>query len=566
MQQPHFNLTSCRRSVLTAAVLTMFTYAGSAGAFQFSTDPDWSVHWDNTLAYNLGMRAQGINPAIGNNPLLSESEYKFKNAGDIVTNRVSDLTEFDVVYRNDFGFRVSASLWKDFAYGGGVRNNPGEAMPGVPYTTLGSYANNRFGSYTQRYYMQGAELLDAFVFKNFKINEQPASLKVGRLTQYWGNALLFGSQGINYGQNASDGIQGAATPGTQAKQLAIPRGQILFETQLTQSTSVAAQYFFEYAASRFPEGGTYLGTDGFLFNGPNQLLGSVPRGADVKPTNGFHNDFGLKLAWSPTWLTGGTMAFYYRNLTETSPWVLMGKNPATGATNYHLAYASNVHLFGFSLDQQVGDYATGFEVSYRQNTALNSATGPIPSDLSGQSGARGDTLNIIGNVLASLTRSPLWQTGTALAEISFTQKLRTTSNASLYNGVGTSVCQAMGGSKWNGCSTNNSVAIAAQFDPQWLQVYPGVDLDMPIFVQYGIWGNTPSLTGTNQGQLIYTIGLHALVHQQYNITLAYNGYHAHTSGGLTSFGAGGPLYYNSGNGAYFYNDRGWISLTLSAQF
>jgi hypothetical protein len=551
-----------RVPAVSAAVLSLFAYTGTAHAFQFDTNPDLEIHWDNTIAYNVGMRAQGINPGIGNNPLLSESDYKFSHAGDIVTNRVSDLSEFDAVYRNDFGMRLSASFWKDFAYGGGVNNNPGEAAPGVPYSALNSYANNRYGSYTQRYYMQGGELLDAFVFKNFNIAGQPASVKVGRLTQYWGNALIFGTQGINYGQNASDGIQGAATPGTQAKQLALPRAQVLFESQITPTTSVAAQYFFEYMPSRFPEGGTFLGTDGFVFNGPNLLEGAVPRGNDIMPSNGFHNDYGLKFAWTPTWLSGGTMGFYYRNLTETNPWVLMGVN-AAGATNYHLAYASNVHLAGFSLDKQIGDYSTGFEFSWRHNTALNSATGPLPGDLSGQAGARGDTINVIANVIGGLTRSPLWQTGTAMAEVSFTQKTATTSNGALYNGTG-NLAACPTGDKWSGCSTNNSVAVAVNFDPQWLQVWPGVDLDMPLFVEYGVYGNTPSLNGTFQGQLIYTAGLHALIRQKYNVTLQYNGYHAHTSNGMTNMG--GPSYYSGGNGAYFYNDRGWVSLTLSAQF
>jgi hypothetical protein len=245
--------------------------------------------------------------------------------------------------------------------------------------------------------------------------------------------------------------------------------------------------------------------------------------------------------------------------------VLLGVNPATGATNYHLSYASNVHLYGFSLEKQIGDYSTGMEISYRQNTALNSGLGPLPGDLSGQQGARGDTLNIIGNVVAGLTRSPLWDTGTAFAEVAFTQRIKTKGNASLYNGVGNATtCPT--GNKWSGCSTNNSVGLAFQFDPQWLQVMPGVDLDMPVFAEYGVWGNTPSLNGTFQGEFIYTVGLHALIQQKYNVTLQYNGYHAHTSGGLTSFGPGGPPYYTSGNGPFFYNDKGWISLTISAQF
>jgi hypothetical protein len=553
-----------RATTFSIAASLLFAQMDYANAFQINVDPDWEIHWDNTVQYNLGVRAQGINGGIGNNPTFSESEYKFKNAGDVVTNRLSDLSEFDAVYQNKYGIRLSASLWKDFAYGGGVSNNPGNAATGLPYTSLNSYSGNQYSSYTERYYQQGAELLDAFVFSNFDLNGQPASIKVGRVTQFWGNALIFGSQGINYGQNASDNIAGAASPGTQAKQLALPRAQVLFETQITNTTSVAAQYFAEYAASRFPEGGTYLGTAGFLFNGPNLLDGSIPRGPDIKPDNGFHSDYGLKFTWSPAWLDG-TMGFYFRNLTETTPWVLLGVNPATGATNYHLSYASNVKLYGFSLDKQIGTYSTALDVSYRQNTALNSGTGPLPSDPSGAQGARGNVLNVVGNVVAGLSRTPLWDTGSAFVELAGTQKINVTHNGALYTDTSNSAtCPT--GSKWSGCSTNNSVAIAMQFDPQWLQVVPGIDLDMPMFVQYGIWGNTPSLGGTNQGALIYTLGLHAFVQQKYNITLAYNGYHAHTSGGITNFGAGGPGYYASGHGAYFYNDKGWVSLTLSAPF
>lgn len=544
-------------------------WAASANAVPIGSDPDLNMNWDNTVSYNVGMRAQGVDGSIGNNPSFSESDYKFSHAGDIVTDQVSDLSEFDAIYQNNFGFRISGSMWKDLAYGGGVNNNPGMVYPGIPYTAVNSYAGNHYSSYTERYYEQGAELLDAFVFKNFEINGQPSSIKVGRLTQYWGNDLIFGTQGINYGQNASDGIKGAASPGTEAKELALPRAQILFQTQINPEVTFAAQYFAEFMPSRFPEGGTYLGTAGFLFQGPNLLDGTIPRGNDIEPNNGFHSDYGLKMTWAPNWL-GGTMGFYYRNLTETDPWILLGVNPATGATNYHLSYASDVKLYGYSLDKQIGNYSAGFEASYRQNTALNSAVGPLPSDLSGQAGARGDVVNVIGNVLAGLSRSPLWDTGNAVAEVAFTQKVRTTSNAALYEGVGNlSACPS--GNKWNGCATNNSVAIAVQFDPQWLQVFPGVDLDMPLFVDYGIWGNTPTLNGTNQGSLIYTFGLHALIQNKYNVTLQYNGYHSHTEG-ETNFGlanglpSAGPTYAASGNGPYFYNDRGWVSLTFSASF
>ena len=69
-----------------------------------------------------------------------------------------------------------------------------------------------------------------------------------------------------------------------------------------------------------------------------------------------------------------------------------------------------------------------------------------------------------------------------------------------------------------------------------------------------------------QGGLIYTAGLHALIKNKYNVTLQYNGYHAHTNGGTTPVNGGAASEYTSGNGTYFYNDRGWVSLTIQAAF
>jgi hypothetical protein len=537
----------------------------SAYAFEFDLGPDVAGRWDNTIQYIVGVRAGGIDPGIGNNPIFNESDYKFGHAGSIVTNRVSDLTEFNLSYRQTYGFRVSASLFKDFAYTDSVHFNPNFAAPGFPYSALGSYAGNRYSSYTRSYYVNGTQLLDAFAYGSFEVGGHLTSIKLGRLTQLWGPAIFFGDQAISYAQNPVDGIKGSAAPGSTLKEVALPRAQLYVQTEVTPQLTLAAQYFFEFEHNLLPEGGTYLGLSDFLFNGPSQLLGAIPHGNDFKPKN-VNNNFGVRATWSPDFLAGGSLGFYYRRLDEAQPWVLFGQDPSTGATNYHLSYNEGTQLFGVSAELGIGVVSSGFEVSYRHNTALNSATGPLPTDLSGHSGARGDTINMIANALVPLGKTPLYDSGTLTAEVAFTQRVGSIQNAALYNGTGNSLACPTG-NKWNGCSTNNSVVAAMQFDPQWLQVFPGVDIDMPIFVMYGIFGNTPSLTTTigNQGSLIYTVGVHARVHNQYNITLQYNGYHSHTSGS-TRFGPGGPSYYASGNGPYMWNDKPWISLTLQTTF
>lgn len=537
----------------------------SASAFEFSLNPDIAGRWDNTIQYIGGMRVHSIDPNIGNNPVFNQSDYRFAHAGSVVTNRVSDLTEFDLSYRQTYGFRVSASLFKDFAYDGSARSNPGFAAPGVPYSSLGSYPGNRYSSYTRSYYENGSQLLDAFAYGSFDVGGHTVSVKLGRVTEVWGTAIFFSDQSISYAQSAADDVKGSAAPGSTLKELALPRAQIVVQSEITPKLSLAAQYFLEFQHNLLPVGGTYLGLSDFLFNGPTQLLGTIPHGNDFQPKN-VNNNFGIRATWTPEFMSGGRLGFYYRRLDEAEPWVLFGQNPATGASNYHLSYNQGTQLFGFSAEAGVGIVSTGFEASYRHNTALNSATNPLPTDPSGKTGARGDTINVIANAIMPLKKNPLYESGTLVAELAFTQRVGSIQNAALYNGTGNRLACPTG-SKWDGCSTNNSVAAAVQFDPQWLQVFPGVDIDMPMFAMYGIYGNTPSLTTvvTNQGWVSYTIGVHALIQNKYNVTLQYNASHSHTSG-LTRFAPGGPTYYAGGNGPYMLNDRPWISLTLQTSF
>lgn len=559
------------RGLLAVALLLLCT--GAAQAWELYYSPTWKVDWTNTLQYNLGIRVQGIDPYIGNNPNYSEGEYKFPNAGDIVTNRISDLSELDLNYGSNLAFRFSGSGWKDFAYSSSnVKNHPGDVAPGIPYDTLNSYPNNRYSGYTNRFYRQGAQLLDAMMSYQFRPFGHDTNIKVGRFSQYWGNSIFFNNEGIAYGQEPIDGITAALAPGTPAKALVLPRAQILVSTQLTPTVSAAVQYFGEWRRDRFSEGGTYLaGPADFLWNGPSLLLGSTPRGRDFKPANN-HANFGVKVDWSPYALGGSKIGFYFRQFDSSEPWVLMGKDPSTGQLNYHLSYPQGVKLYGVSYDTRLGFNSVGLEVDYMKNRGLLSAVGYAPNNPSGSEGPTGDTVNVVANIMHGLSRTPMWDTGIAIAELSYTHLTAVTHNSSLFNGVHNSTgCPTH--DRRDGCSTRDAVAVAGEFDPQWVSVLPGVNIDVPLFVRYGVTGNNPNLNAAiYQGAITYTAGIHALVNNEYNITLQYNGYHTPTSDGLTTFTGAPPgtpgykSYYASGDPGLNLNDKGWIDLTLSASF
>ena len=56
------------------------------------------MRWDNTVRYNLGVRAQSQDPAILGNPNFDDGDRNFSN-GSLVTNRFDVLSEFDFVWQ-----------------------------------------------------------------------------------------------------------------------------------------------------------------------------------------------------------------------------------------------------------------------------------------------------------------------------------------------------------------------------------------------------------------------------------------------------------------------------------
>ena len=88
-----------RRRAAALAIASLFTASGAVEAFEIDTgNPDIAMRWDNTVRYNLGVRAQSQNNAILGNPNFDDGDRNFSN-GSVVTNRLDLLSEFDFVYQ-----------------------------------------------------------------------------------------------------------------------------------------------------------------------------------------------------------------------------------------------------------------------------------------------------------------------------------------------------------------------------------------------------------------------------------------------------------------------------------
>jgi len=569
-----------------AVAISAMCMAGSASAYKIEVGDDWDLRLDNSIQYTMGWRAQSMNSKIGNGPFFQTGDYKFAHKGDMVTNRFQDLIEFQGTYQQQMGFRVSASVWKDFNYTDHVAQNPLYAAAGFH-----AYEGDKYNNKTKHYFVQGGDWLDAFVFYNTKIGDTPVYAKVGRLTQYWGNAFFFAFSNIAYSQSPIDFDKAFTQPGSEVKELFLPRNQILLSADISPELSVTGEYFLEYRSNLYPEAGTYFGFFDVLYNGP---LGAATGGAfyvpacglaggptcfglappvgnhgHIDPPNNNHN-FGLKVTWSPEWV-GGDLGFYYRQLDEVDPYPLFNAAGAplsinnTGTSVGYSIYntpAQKVKLFGISFEKTFGSISTGWELSTRRHTELASAFVPGADGL----GARGTLTNLIGNTFVQLGTNSLWDSGILLAEFSYTHLNSITDNAAQANFVGMAAC---GGGTWkDGCATKNSLAIAGLFIPQWQQVWPGIDLEAPMSYTYGVHGNPAYRASAfyQEGTNIYSAGIRAIYLSKHSLTLTYNGNTWRTNN--TASAAPGVDYYGGygGAGPVGVNDRGWVSLTFKTSF
>jgi len=538
--------TNLRRGFLASAIMAGLGFI-PAQAFEFDTgSEDWAVRFDNTLKLNYAQRVESANSKLASSFNNDDGNRNF-SAGSAVSQRVDLLTELDVVYKEQMGFRVSSNSWYDHAY-----DKVGSFNPATNQLNNGQPDSRTISSYADRYYNgPSAEILDAFVFGSMELGDGALlSAKLGSHTQYWGESILSFAHGNSYGQSGLDISKALAVPGTEAKELFIPRNQLSTSLTLNPELTLGAQYFLGWDASRLPESGTYLGfNDGIQGGGDNlSLIGGVnpffgtpgPIGANqfLRLTNGHvftpnkRGDFGLMAKWSPEWLDG-TLGFYYRNTSDILPNLVLQPSAVGPAQlisgnvgSYNQFYVDDIDIYGISLSKNIGGVSVGFDLNYRENMPLASvpatvspaeAAAGLPgfiSSFDGDNGvARGNTVHAVLNGLATFGESPVWDASSLLVELAYSRWLDVTENEQLFKGE----------SWYRGVDkvTKDNYVLGVNFNPTWYQVFPGIDIYLPVNYSIGLKGQSAVLMGGNEDAGSYSVGVGMDVRKQYRFDLSY---------------------------------------------
>ncbi|WP_235026981.1 DUF1302 family protein [Cognatazoarcus halotolerans] len=254
-----------RRGAVPFIAAAAVVASGAASAFQIDTgNPDVRMTWDNTVKYSAGWRVRGVNSEVADNSIGPQANT---NDGDLnfdrglISNRLDLLSELDVRFKRNMGFRLSGAAWYDQVYNES-NDNPG-ALGGA-LVNQRSAPYNEFTRATKQLHGRKAEFLDAFVYGNLAPSGMNLNLKAGRFTQLYGESLFFGSNGIAGAQTPLDLARALSVPNSQFKEVARPVGQISGQLQINADVTLGAYYQMEWRKSRLPAAGSYFSFADFV--------------------------------------------------------------------------------------------------------------------------------------------------------------------------------------------------------------------------------------------------------------------------------------------------------------
>jgi hypothetical protein len=455
--------------------------------------PDWSLRFDNTLKASVIGRTKDADPALADSfrllvPGVPASAFpqalnfnagddNFRNAG-LVSKRADLLSEFDAVYRRDFGLRVSGAAWYDAAY----RGSSDATDP-----SNGQSPTDAFPTRTRILAGHKAELLDAFVFGAWDFDEgRRLSVRLGQHALQYGESLFFGDNGIARAQGPVDVFKLLASPNAQFKEIIRPVPQVSAQVQLSPTVSLGGYYQFRWEPDRLPPSGSFFSTTNIPWGAQQPEFVGIPDvgnfvlapGGDRSASDG--GQFGAQLKWR---LEDTDLGFYAARYNDKGG-ELYGQLDTAGAPGpggtlpgtWYYRFPGAVKLVGASASRSFGDFNVAGEASVRDDMPLRS-TNMLYGFFPGQAEPRpatGRTAHVNLSTLATFGPSFVAQESSLVAELAWNHVLRVDDpDGELDAG-----------------RTRSATALQAIFTPAYRQLLPGLDLNVPLGVRYTLAGQS----------------------------------------------------------------------------
>jgi len=367
------------RTVPSVVGLALFGMAQHAAALEFDLGPGAELTVQTTLNYGYSVRTaspdQGL---LTNTDLLvaginrDDGDRNFKK-WDAVNNRFTAIV--DATLKMDgFGAFVRGTAFNDSVYLRGNHNDSPETNNNLIANGGALTDNQQFSKAVKDRHGRDAEFLDAFVYGDFLVANNPVTVRVGRQVVNWGESL-FVIGGINTATANLDATK-LSSPGKELKEVFLPTGQVY--AQVTFDNLTFAGYSqWEWDPIRLNEPGYFMSNNDTLPSGPSVLaFGSYAKhGKDILAKNS--GQYGLSARYVATELGSTEFGAYFVNYHDRLPTVYSYADDTSPiGLSYGLKYFENVQLYGASVSTVLGGANYAGEISYRHGTPVEINGGP----------------------------------------------------------------------------------------------------------------------------------------------------------------------------------------------
>ncbi|MFO1347164.1 MAG: DUF1302 family protein [Pseudomonadales bacterium] len=547
------------RAVKMMLVASLLPLSLQVNALEFQVSDDLKVDVDTTITYGRQWRVDGrdknlmggtidMNKAkafAGNiefkdlvQRMNSDDGTRNYDKWDTVSNRVGILSDINITYQN-LGLFLRPQIFYD-SVPFGRPNWSGKYLYNYGYNIGANGSNNQLAAnqinsvnhwddeykHTMGY---KARFLDAYAYGSFDLGGHSLDVRVGRQVITWGEALML-QGGIAFAQNRIDS-SASTVPGAELKEVFLPTGAVYGSLAVTDSTVVEAYWQYEWIKSTLFPTGSFFEMQDFI-DGDRFIAGPFSNGAGMdrvehNPNN--NKQFGF--AVRQTVGEGTELGAYIVNYTDKYPMFWAANNmaeaqmmtaPGFDTSKYSISYFDNIRLYGMSLNTVVGGVQVGAEYSYRANAPIVPAC--RAKDLVRQHCRDASYLAAVGfnqwpvdmttaNTLANAATfswpnraeihnvniggtyifqpNALWDTATLVGELGGWYVGSYSDDELQFAHLG--------------AFTKYGEGMSVQFMPEYKNVFEGVDLTIPFFVNYGIDGSF-STFNYNEHNLWWSVG------------------------------------------------------------
>ncbi|MDZ5435739.1 DUF1302 domain-containing protein [Pseudomonas fluorescens] len=392
-----------RRAKLPLAVSLASTLAGPAFGVSFNVG-EIEGQFDSSLSIGASWSTESANKNLigvnnGGRGLSQTSDDGHLNfeSGKTFSKIFKGIHDLELKY-GDTGVFVRGKYWYDFELKDESR----------PFKDI-SDSNRKEGAKSA-----GGQILDAFVYHNYSIADQPGSVRLGKQVVSWGESTFIGS-GIN-SINPID-VSAFRRPGAEIKEGLIPVNMFYVSQSLTDNLSADAFYQIEWDQTVVDNCGTFFSQPDIIADGCDNNLrvlnsrSTIPaaalptltalgvdannegvlvrRGPDRDARDSGQWGMSLKYMFDPLDTEFGAYFMNYHSRAPifsatgapASTFARVGALPAqlralaplivAGNSSYFVEYPEDIRLYGlsFSTTLPTGTAWSG-EISYRPNAPV----------------------------------------------------------------------------------------------------------------------------------------------------------------------------------------------------